>query len=146
MVELFPTQQSLPQVIWYDNNCKLVSMLQKESEYQFHNYFQGCAFPVDVFHYKTKHKESDSNCGKYCNPYIWPQLRINDEEWRFNSSAAEQVNAWYGRFQAIVRELQVDRYNFFLNEMVKRRNRSIVDKLEKRGYNPGSLSCSYLLP
>ena len=140
-MDLFPTQRSLPGVIWYNNNCKLVSMLRKDSD----SYFEGCALPVDVFHYKTKHKESDINCGKNCNPYMWPQLRINDEEWRFNSSAAEQVNAWYGRFQAIVRELQVDRYNFFLNEMVKRRNRLIVDELERRGYNPSSMSRSYLL-
>lgn len=118
-MELFPTQRSLPGVIWYDSNCKLVSMLQKDLDPQLHDYFKGCTLPVDVFHYKTKHKESDTNCGKNCNPYIWPQLRINDKEWRFNSSAAEQVNAWYGCFQAIVWELQVDRYNFFLNEMVK---------------------------
>jgi hypothetical protein len=76
---------------------------------------------------------------------MWPQLCINEEEWRFNSSAAEQVNAWYGRFQAIVRELQVDRYNFFLNEMVKQRNRLIIDDLVKRGHNPCSMSHSYLL-
>ena len=119
-MKMFPTRRSLPGVIWYDNNCKLVSMLRADSNPWIRDYFNGCALPVDVFHYKTKHKESDANCGKYCNPYMWPQLRINDDEWRFNSSAAEQTNSWYGQFQAIVRELQVDRYNFFLNKMVKR--------------------------
>ena len=120
-------------------------MLRADTNPQIRNYFNGCALPVDVFHYKTKHKESDVNCGKYCNPYMWPQLRTNDDEWRFNSSAAEQTNSWYGRFQAIVRELQVDRYNFFLDEMVKRRNRLIVDELDRKGFNPSSMSRSYLL-
>jgi hypothetical protein len=49
-MELFPTQKSLPGVIWYDNNCNLVSMLQKDSDPQLHAYFKGCALPVDVFH------------------------------------------------------------------------------------------------
>ena len=98
-----------------------------------------------MFHFKTKHKVSDVDCGKNCNPYLWPVLRINDTEWRFNSSAAEQVNAWYGGFQAIVREMQVDRYNFFLNEMVKRRNRLIIEDLRRRGAQPCFLSRSYLL-
>jgi hypothetical protein len=50
LMELFPTQKSLPGVIWYDNNCNLVSMLQKDSDPQLHAYFKGCALPVDVFH------------------------------------------------------------------------------------------------
>ena len=140
-MELFPTWKSLPGVIWYDNNCKLVSMLQKDLD----SYFNRCVLLVDVFHYKTKYKELDVNCGKNCNPYMWLQLHINDEEWQFNSSAVEQVNAWYGCFQAIVQELQVDRYNFFLNKMIKQRNRSIVHDLEKRGYNLSNMSRSYLL-
>ena len=120
LMDLFPTQQSLPGVIWYDNNCKLYSMLQNDKDPYLGHYFDQCALPVDVFHYKTKHKESDIDCGKNCNPYKWPELRIDDKEWQFNSSAAEQVNAWYGWPQAIVMEMQVDRYNFFLNEMVRR--------------------------
>jgi len=144
-MELFPTRRSLPGVIWYDNNCKLYSMLRNDADPRLRDYFKGCALPVDVFHYKTKHKASDIDCGKNCNPYIWPELRINDTEWRFNSSAAEQVNAWYGGFQAIVREMQVDRYHFFLNEMVKRRNRLIVEDLRRRGARPCYLSRSYLL-
>lgn len=115
-------------------------MLRNDKDPYLRHYFDRCALPVDVFHYKTKHKESDIDCGKNCNPYKWPELRIDDKEWRFNSSAAEQVNAWYGWFQAIVREMQVDRYNFFLNEMVKRRNRLVVEDLRRKGLQP----CSYV--
>jgi hypothetical protein len=145
LMDLFPTQRSLPGVIWYDSNCKLYSMLQNDKDPYLRHYFDRCALPVDVFHYKTKHKESDVDCGKNCNPYKWPELRIDDKEWRFNSSAAEQVNAWYGRFQAIVREMQVDRYNFFLNEMVRRRNRLVVEDLRRRDLKPCSYVRSYLL-
>ena len=120
-------------------------MLQNDEDPYLRHYFDVCILPVDVFHYKTKHKESDIDCGKNCNPYIWPELRIDDKEWRFNSSAAEQVNSWYVGFQAIVQEMQVDRYNFFLNEMVKRKNRSTVEDLKRKGFKPCSLSREYLL-
>jgi len=112
-------------------------MLRNESD----TYFKNCALPVDVFHFKSKHKESDVDCGANCNPYIWPELRTDDgKSWRFNSSAAEQTNVWIGGYQAIVREMQADRYDFFLDEMVKRRNRIITKELGKKGH------CPYLIP
>ena len=120
-------------------------MLRNDRDPYLRHYFDRCALPVDVFHYKTKHKESDLDCGKNCNPYKWPELRVDDKEWRFNSSAAEQVNAWYGRFQAIVREMQVDRYNFFLNEMVRRWNCLVVEDLRRRGLQPCGYVRSHLL-
>lgn len=131
---------SLPFVLWHDNNCRIVAMLRGESKRDptdpEPHYFDQCALPVDVFHFKCKHKESDVDCGKYCNPYIWQELRTPDGEWRFNSSAAEQTNAWFGGFQAIVREMNVEQYELFLDEMIKRRNRIIVKDLERRGKSP----------
>ena len=99
---LFPTKASLPGVLWHDNNCQIVKMLKNDEDDHLRTYFDGCALPVDVFHFKSKHKESDIDCGANCNPYIWPELRTEDGKWRFNSSAAEQANAWFGGYQAIV--------------------------------------------
>ena len=104
------------------------------------HYFDDCALPVDVFHFKCKHKATDIVCGTHCNPYIWPELRTDDGKWRFNSSSAEQTNNWFSKYQAIVREMGVDRYNFFLDEMIKRRNRIIVRELER------CHACPYLIP
>ncbi len=114
-------------------------MLQnKDEETQLH--FAQCALPVDVFHFKCKHKESDVICGMHCNPYHWPELRMEDGKWKFNSSTAEQTNIWMNRFQPIVREMQVDRYNFFLDEVLMRRNGFITRELERDGHAP------YLIP
>lgn len=109
------------------------------------HYFDSCALPVDVFHFKSKHKTTDEFCGQHCNPYKWPELRTEDGEWRFNSSAAEQANVWFGGFQTIIREMQVDRYEFFLDEMIKRRNRLIIKELECRGDAPYSIPREDLL-
>jgi len=110
-------------------------MLQKDND----TYLSTSALPVDVFHFKCKHKADDDHCNANCNPYIWEELRTPDGNWRFNSSAAEQANAWIGGYQAILREMQADRYEFFLDEMIKRRNRNIIRDLEKKGKKPDEL-------
>jgi hypothetical protein len=142
---LFPTKASLPSVLWHDNNCQIDKMLKNDSDPWFRHYFDHCALPVDVFHFKCKHKESDTHCGQHCNPYIWPELRTEEGKWRFNSSAAEQANAWIGGYQAIVREMHAERYEFFLDEMIKRRNRIIVDDLRRRAKAPYSIPREVLL-
>jgi len=116
-------------------------MLNNDEDDHLRTYFDNCRLPVDVFHFKSKHKEGDIECGRNCNPYIWPELRTDDGNgWRFNSSAAEQANAWIGGYAAIVREMQVDRYNFFLDEVIKRRNRVLVKELRRK------LKAPYFIP
>lgn len=144
-MKLFPTKVSLPGVLWHDNNCRVVAMLNNDDDPYLKHYFDGCALPVDVFHFKCKHKESDEACGRNCNPYIWPELRTAEGKWCFNSSAAEQTNAWFGGFQSMVREMQVDRYEFFLDEMIKRRNRILIKELRRKLKAPYSIPREELL-
>ncbi|KAJ6479711.1 hypothetical protein C8R45DRAFT_1101158 [Mycena sanguinolenta] len=144
-MKLFPTKRSLPQVLWHDNNCRVVAMLRNDADPRLANYFESCALPVDVFHFKCKHKETDVDCGRNCNPYLWSELRTDDGKWRFNSSAAEQTNTWFGGFQSMVREMQADRYDFFLDEMIRRRNVSIIKILEQKGKAPYSIPREELL-
>jgi len=129
--KLFPTPQSVPGVNFFDNNCHVKKHLNATNNH----YFDQCALPVDVFHMKMKHRESDTFCNELCNPALFPDL-IKDGKWTFNSSAAEITNAWFGGFKAIVWEMRVDRYNFFLDEMIKQRNRLTVADLRKRHEHP----------
>ncbi|KAK7689517.1 hypothetical protein QCA50_007309 [Cerrena zonata] len=145
LMRTFPTKRALPGVIWHDNNCQIVRMLRNDVDPYLASYFDNCALLVDVFHFKSKHKEQDVDCGNNCNPYIWPELRTDDGKWRFNSSAAEQANAWYGGFQAIVREMHADRYNFFLDEMIKYRNKFTFRKLQTDGHAPFNIPRKCLL-
>jgi hypothetical protein len=102
------------------------------------------ALPVDVFHYQCKHSKTDKFCTDNCNPSKWSELRENGK-WVFNSSAAEQTNAWIGGFLAIVREMRVERFNFFLDEMIRRRNDWIMEELSRKGKNPRFLDYDLLL-
>ncbi|KAJ7172783.1 hypothetical protein C8R43DRAFT_874068 [Mycena crocata] len=144
-MKLFPTKRSLPQVLWHDNNCRVFVMLRNDPDEHRRTYFDGCALPVDVFHFKCKHKESDIECGLNCNPYSWPELRTDEGKWRFNCSAAEQANTWFGGFQSMVREMQVERYDFFLDEMIRRRNQGIIKILKQKGRSPHLIPRAELL-
>lgn len=130
---LFPTKKSLPQFLFMDSNCKILQHIHAQGD---QDYFSDCGLPVDVFHFDNKHKDSDEFCARWCNPLLWPDLVGPDGHWRFNSSAAEQTNVWFGGYQPIVREMRVERYNFFLDEMIRRRNEMVVQDHRKKGYEP----------
>jgi hypothetical protein len=74
-------------------------------------YFDHVALPVDVFHFKSKHKEADEFFSLYYNLACWHKL-IDESigKWIINSSAAEQANLWSGGFHAMMHIMQVDRY------------------------------------
>lgn len=93
---------------------------------------------------KTKHKDSDDFCGQHCNPARFPDLVVGNK-WRFNSSAAEITNAWFGGFQAIVREMRAERYDFFLDEMIRIHNQLLFKKLYHDSAHPYTIPSEWLL-
>jgi len=132
-LNMFLTEAELPSVIFYDNNCNLRRHILTSPEDSA--FFCNVLMPVDVFHFKSKHSVKDVFCQQHCNPALWPQLRDGDK-WVFNSSIAEQTNVWLGGYHAMLREMNVDSYEFFLDEMIHRRNNIIIAKLEKNGHAP----------
>ncbi|KAJ6577694.1 hypothetical protein B0H19DRAFT_931792 [Mycena capillaripes] len=125
---------SLPSFIFFDNNCLLLRHLMASAELR-DAHLTVVGFPVDVFHAAQKHKDSDAFCTMNCSPVTFPQL-MDGNTWVFNSSAAEQVNRWFGRFQPIVKEMPLLRYNFFLDEMISLRNGWTVERLQGEGEKP----------
>ncbi|KAL0563749.1 hypothetical protein V5O48_018314 [Marasmius crinis-equi] len=144
-MKLFPTRTSLPGVMWYDNNCHIMAMLDNNPEPELRDYFRNCAMPVDVFHFTAKHKAGDDHCNRNCNPANWPELEVSPGVWWFSSSTAEQTNVWMGGYQSIVLEMSAVRYNFFLDEMIKWRNQMIIEELGASGKAPYSIPRNVLL-
>lgn len=136
---IFPPEypSALPTHIFFDNNCQLRRHLVNIADTRI---LPHVGLPVDVFHFKSKHKETDIHCQTYCNPANFPELMTSEDEWLFNSSAAEQVNVWFGAFQSIVREMTVERYNFYLDEVIAIRNRYIASLLSARLHAPHLLT------
>ena len=102
----YPDRRLLPTFVFYDKACHLLSHLKASGD----TYFTDVAFVVDVFHAHNKHHETDTFCNINCNPAHFQELVDSEEKWVFNSSAAEQVNAWFGGFQSMTREMTVARY------------------------------------
>ncbi|TFK45431.1 hypothetical protein OE88DRAFT_1721508 [Heliocybe sulcata] len=129
LYKTFPVPGSMPDIIFYDNNCGLYKHLKAIGDPLINT----VGFPVDVFHWECKHKKNDVECSFHCNPFCFPELLVPGEggkswKWRFNSSIAEQINVWL--------EMGVDKYNFFLDEMIMRKNRITKAKLQKDGHIP----------
>lgn len=123
----------MPEFLIFDNNCKLRQHLLSIGE----DHFQDTALPVDVFHFHTKHKKEDIACNLHCNPAAFPELYdMSENKWTVNSSICEETNSWFGRYLPIVREMEGTRFAFYLDEMIKRKNRVIVQDLKIQGEKP----------
>ena len=121
-----------PNHIFFDNNCSVAKAVRGKDPF-----FDDIGLTVDVFHFKAKHSETDIYCQQYCNPVAYPELLSDDGKgWYFNSSIAEQTNVWLGGYHSICREMLIDKYTFFLDEMILRRNCMTRDKLTKERRSP----------
>jgi hypothetical protein len=88
----------------FDNNCKLDQHQQA----------------IGDDHFKFKHKATDTHCQRFCNPAAFLEL-IKNGKWTVDMSICEQSNVWFGGHLAIVQDMEVVHYNFFLDEMIKQR-------------------------
>ncbi|KAH9856809.1 hypothetical protein C2E23DRAFT_866135 [Lenzites betulinus] len=130
--QTWPDHSLLPRVSMYDNNCRLYIWCEANGE----TLHKEIGLPVDVFHWKCKHKKSDEACSVHCNPYAFPAIRNTDDTWFFNSSIAEQTNVWLGGYHAIIREMASVKYDFFLDEMIKEKNKITLERLVHKGCVP----------
>lgn len=121
-----------PQHLIYDSNCNALREVQRRGL----SFFQGMWMCVDAFHHRTKHKATDALCQEKCNMRAYPELLDDNGKYYFNSSVAEQTNVWFSAFHNICREMTPIKYDFFLDEMILRRNRVTVATLHTRGKRP----------
>ncbi|KAF5345361.1 hypothetical protein D9758_008449 [Tetrapyrgos nigripes] len=138
----FPTPQSTPEFLIFDNNCQLMKHQAAIGD----THFKDTAQPVDVFHFRSKHKQSDDFCQAFCNPAAFPEMRTSDGKWTFNTSICEQTIVWLGGYIAVLRNMEVTRYNFYLDEMIKRRNRYVIHELERKEHKPWTVPAELVFP
>ncbi|KAF4621827.1 hypothetical protein D9613_012149 [Agrocybe pediades] len=137
----FPTAESTPELFIYDNSCNLDAHIKAQG----YQHFQHTVFLVDVFHFRSKHRETDRHFQENCNPAMYPEI-FEGDKWKINTSICEQTNRWLGGYQAILRDMEGTRFNFYLDEMVKRYNRFKVRDLEVKGYHPWNIPIEMFFP
>ena len=65
----------MPEIFIYDNNCKLWEHIKASGDM----YFNNTGLPADVFHFKVKHRITDTECQQHCNPAAFPDLVDGDK-------------------------------------------------------------------
>ncbi|KAH6894824.1 hypothetical protein BKA70DRAFT_1319560 [Coprinopsis sp. MPI-PUGE-AT-0042] len=123
-----------PQHIFYDTNCSARQQAEKDAD----QWFEGIGMCVDVWHFKNKHATTHEYCQLHCNPAQYKELIDENNNWFFNTSVAEQTNAWLGGYLSICREMIAVKYDFFLDEMIRLRNIDVLNKLHAAGASPRS--------
>ena len=137
---VYPTEESRPDYICIDKACIVLSHSIAAGSWE--SWSKTSQFIVDSYHY-INHKESDYLCRKWCNPApidgSAPNLVILDYNKQgqpyykraFNTQACEQLNAWLGGFESILRKMTVGNFNWFLHTMLFYHTQMILKKQQQ---------------
>ena len=99
-------------------------------------------FIVDSYHY-TNHHATDEICHTWCNPALQdgsaPNLvgdRIDKngntvKVQEFNTEACEQLNAWLGGYESILKYMTFENFNWFLHVMIFYHVKHVLAKIKK---------------
>lgn len=119
-----------PEHIFYDTNCDARQQAEKDP------WFHGVGMCVDAWHFRNKHAVTHKYCQLNCNPAKYPELMDGSSAWFFNTSIAEQTNAWMAGYHSMCREMLPAKFDFFLDEMIRLRNIEIINRLHEQGHHP----------
>jgi len=124
---VYPTDDIRPDYICIDKACLVLR--SSVSNGSWNRWSRTSRFIVDSYHY-TNHRATDELCRKYCNPAPLngsaPNLVITDisndgdsyQRRAFNTQACEQLNAWLGGFESILKRMTPTIFDWFLHTML----------------------------
>ena len=121
LASVYPTEESRPSYVCIDKACLVLWTCASNGSW---NSTRGrtTRFIVDTYHY-TNHCVTDALCHKWCNPAPLdgsaPNLVVVDTDTQgrqyykqaFNMQACEQLNAWLGEFEQILKRMTSGNFN-----------------------------------
>ena len=125
--EVFPTEESRPAYICIDKACQVVRTAISNGSWDM--WKKTTRFIVDSYHYNN-HRATDELCRKYCNPaptngsapnLVGQKVDKNGvvhDVREFNTQTCEQLNAWLGGFETILKRMTSKNFNWFLHVML----------------------------
>jgi hypothetical protein len=137
---VYPTEESRPDYICIDKACGVLHHIITEGGLDV--WGKTTRFIVDTYHY-TNHRVPDFMCRKWCNPAPMdgsaPNLVIVEYDkdgiphykCAFNTQACEQLNAWLGGFDTILRRMTVGNFNWFLHAMLSYHSWMVMNKQQQ---------------
>jgi hypothetical protein len=139
--QVYPTEISRPDYICIDKACLVMRTSINNGSWE-QTWSRTSRFIVDSYHY-TNHSINDNLCHRWCNPTprdgSAPNLvvagRTRDgqtyKKSAFNTQACEQLNAWLGGFDSILRRMTPGNFNWFLHTMLTYHTTQVCKKLAK---------------
>ncbi|KAF8869479.1 hypothetical protein CPB84DRAFT_1818630 [Gymnopilus junonius] len=147
---IFPTRESRLSYVCIDKACRVLRTAIANGTWRT-VWRDTTRFIVDAYHYRN-HRLTDFLCRKWCNPAPLngsaPNLvRIAyDKNGRpylqraYNTQACEQLNAWLGGFESILKQMKIGNFDWFLHAMLfyhtqqviaKQRNQEKVEQIQQ---------------
>ncbi|KAM6491941.1 hypothetical protein JOM56_012579 [Amanita muscaria] len=138
---VYPEQGRRPAYICIDKACLVLKTVANSDTYRA--WLDTSRFIVDAYHY-SNHRATDEVCRKWCNPAPLdgsaPNLVITERNARgqlyykraFNTQACEQLNAWLGGFEPILKRMTAGNFNWFLHTMLFYHTMQVIRKQNQR--------------
>ena len=142
---VYPTEESRPAYICIDKACLVLRTAVANGSWDA-VWKNTTRFIVDTYHY-INHRVTDYLCRKWCNPAPQdgsaPNLVVisTDNHGRpylkqaFNTQACEQLNAWLGGFESILKRMVPSNFNWFLHTMLFYHTRHVLERQNERNNN-----------
>ncbi|TFK31933.1 hypothetical protein BDQ12DRAFT_701383 [Crucibulum laeve] len=119
---VYPTEESRPTYICINKACLVLQSAISNKSWE--EWKKTTRFIVDTYHYMN-HQVSDAMCQKWCNPaplngsapnlYGKPYYK-----WAFKTQACEQLNAWLGGFESILKQMAHNNFKVRMKRRIRR--------------------------
>ena len=150
---VYPIDESRPDYICIDKACLVLRSSIANGSWE--RWSQTSRFIVDSYHY-ANHRVTDTLCCTWCNPAPLngsaPNLVITGrnnhgdsyQRHAFNTQACEQLNAWLGGFESILKRMTAGNFNWFLHIMLSYHTTQVLKRQrqlqEDSDYDSGNSS------
>ena len=148
--QVYTTEDSRPSYICVDKACLVLRTSVSNGSWA-QTWGATTRFIVDSYHY-TNHSGEDNLCHTWCNPTprdgSAPNLVVKDRDrfgqtyYRsaFNTQACEQLNAWLGGFESVLRRMTPGNFNWFLHTMLTYHTIHVMQRIARHNDNDDSSS------
>ena len=139
---IYPTAESRPDYICIDKGCQVFRTAVSNGSWDRIWKFT-TRFIVDTYHY-INHRLTDYLCQKYCNPSpangSAPNLVVIEYDDNgyphakraFNTQVCEQLNAWLGGFESILKRMTPGNFNWFLHTMLYYHTKNVIAQQKRK--------------
>ncbi|KAM6493446.1 hypothetical protein JOM56_011580 [Amanita muscaria] len=138
---VYPEKERRPSYICIDKACMVLKTVVNNPDWG--EWLDTSRFIVDAYHY-INHRASDDLCRTWCNPAPLngsaPNLVIAERNAQgqlyykraFNTQACEQLNAWLGGFESILKRMTPGNFDWFLHTMLFYHTMQVIKKQNKK--------------